>query len=68
MLAMGEEMGLTHSQEPGRKFNLFLCGEAVRSQQGRFQVALQPILNGGDHCSINCDANIVSYFYEPYCD
>ena len=32
-------------------------------QQGRFRVALQPILNGGDFCFVICDANIVSYYY-----
>ena len=32
-------------------------------QQGRFRVALQPILSGGDLYLVNCDANIVSYYY-----
>ena len=31
--------------------------------QGRLRVALQPILNGGDLCFVNCAANIVSYYY-----
>ena len=30
--------------------------------QGRLQLALQPILNGGDYCFVNCDAYIVSYY------
>ena len=29
----------------------------------QFRVALQPILNGGDLCFVNCDANIVSYHF-----
>ena len=38
-------------------------GLAVWSPAGGFRVALQPILNGGDLCFVNCDANIVSYYY-----
>ena len=30
--------------------------------QGRLQLALQPILNEGDHYFVNCNANIVGYY------
>ena len=41
------------AQTGGRRFD---------SHEGRFRVALQPILNGGNLCFVNCDANIISNF------
>ena len=37
-------------------------GRRFDPNEGQFRVTFQPILNGGDLCVINCDANIVSYY------